>query len=207
MSLAFFDLDGTIVKGQSQILLLLYLARTGAIGKFLFVRICLRYLAYKVGLVSNPGQAMAYAYLNIAKGLSREAMEDIVTDFYDKILRYRLCVTAVARVKKHIESGDEVVLLTNVFEPLAKVVAQRLGINRVIATRMEVVNRAYTGKIKGKIVYGDNKAEVLRRHYKEEQLRNGYAYADHPSDRAFLNMVGTAFLVDAREGRIKPYAQ
>ncbi len=186
-------------------LLLVHLVRSGFIGKPLFLKICLRFLAYKTGLVPNPGKAMAYAYRHIAKGLSMEGMEYIITNFCDKVLRHRFIGPAIVRLRKHLDNGDDVVLLTNVFEPLALVVAQHLGIQKVMATKLEVVNRVYTGNIKGKIMYGNNKAEVLRSHYNEEQLRGGYAYADHPSDRAFLNMVGTAFLVDAKKGRINEY--
>lgn len=205
MSVVFFDLDGTIVRGQSQMLLLVYLAREGIIGKLLFVKVCLLFLAYKAGLLQSPERAMAYAYRHIVMGLSKGRMEYILADFIDNVLRRRFCAPVVARVKRHIEDGDEVVLVTNVFESLAKMVANKLAIGKVIATRMEMTGRVYTGNIEGKIMYGDNKAEVLRGHYNEEQLKGGCAYADHPSDRAVLDMVGTAFLVNAKKGKIEPY--
>lgn len=205
MGLALFDLDGTIVRGQSQILLLRYLARMGVVGKPLFVKICFLFLLYKAGFVRSPEKAMSYAYRHITIGLSGERTSRLLARFYDNVLRHRLCAPVVARVKEHIENEDEVVLVTNVFEPLARMVAEKLGIRRVIATRLEMAGRVYTGKIEGGIVYGDNKAEALRRLYDEVELKSGCAYADHPSDRAFLDMVGKAFLVDAREGRIEPY--
>lgn len=205
MGLAFFDLDGTIVRGQSQILLLRYLARMGVVSKPLFLKVCFLFLAYKMGLVRSPERAMAYAYRHITMGLSGERMNRLLTRFFDHVLRHRFCAPVVARVKQHIENDDEVVLVTNVFEPLARMVAEKLGIREVISTRLEMAGRVYTGRIEGRIVYGENKAEALRRLYDEKQLKSSCAYADHPSDRAFLDMAGRAFLVDAREGRIEPY--
>jgi phosphoserine phosphatase len=90
MGLALFDLDGTIVRGQSQILLLRYLARMGVVGKPLFVKICFLFLLYKAGFVEarkRPCPMLPAHHDRIV----RERMSRLLARFYDNVLRHRLC--------------------------------------------------------------------------------------------------------------------
>jgi HAD superfamily hydrolase (TIGR01490 family) len=204
MSLVLFDLDGTIVKGQSQLKLLLYLRQKKLINSLTFLGVSIWFVAYRLGLARNPEKIMRYSYKRIGKGVTVEALNASLEEFYEKILAKAFHAPVVSLLRKHQETNDEIVLLTNVLEPLARVVAQRLGISKVLATELEQAGGVYTGTIKGDIVYGENKVKVLERNYKRDDLKDSYAYTDHPSDAPLLRLVTHPFVV-GRTGMINPY--
>jgi len=60
-----------------------------------------------------------------------------------------------------LEQGIRSVLVSGGFEPIVKVVAKRLGFDRCVCNRMEILNGRITGKIVEPIVDGDAKLNVL----------------------------------------------
>jgi len=60
--LVIFDLDGVIVKGQSQKYFLDFLFKKGKIPLYFYLRVYLWFFLYRIGLVKNPKSVMKYAY-------------------------------------------------------------------------------------------------------------------------------------------------
>src|SRR5699024_5055605 len=82
---------------------------------------------------------------------------------------------------------------TEVVEPIAAA----LGADRVVATRMEIVDGRYTGGIDF-YAYGENKAVAVRElaeRYSYD-LDEAYAYSDLITDAPMLGAVGHGFVVN-----------
>jgi len=189
MSLAIFDLDGTLIKGQSQGYFARYLLGKGKIRPFKILVILLWFLGFKLRLVRNPEVMMKYGFSSLAGQKETEAVK-MIAAFYDKILVNKFNPEILEKLKKHQSSGDRVVIMSNAAEPLVSFIGKKLGIDEVIATRLETKDGVYTGRIEGEIVYGEGKAAMAREAFSEEELKTAYAYADHYSDEYLLDLVG-----------------
>ncbi len=58
----FFDLDGTLIQGQSQKIMALRLWREGQISGLTFIPILFWFLLYKLGVAPNVSWVMSKAY-------------------------------------------------------------------------------------------------------------------------------------------------
>jgi HAD superfamily hydrolase (TIGR01490 family) len=114
----------------------------------------------------------------------------------------------VARVEWHARRGHEVVLVSGMLKPLARMVAMALecelearGVERdvlVSATRVEERNGIFTGRVVGEANYGEGKRramEVLARAM-QINLRESHAYGNTLLDRPMLYAVGHAHAVN-----------
>ena len=159
MSLAIFDLDGTLIKGQSQQFLVFYLYKKKWLGTFRLVVILFWFLGYKIGICRDPNWIFDYAF-ECVKGKSLEDGDKMVESFFHDVLKRKFNDQTVSRLKKHQEKGDEVILVSNAIEPIVRIVANNLGIEKFFSTKLETKSGVYTGKIKGKAVYHQRKIDV-----------------------------------------------
>ena len=146
--LAIFDLDNTLIKKQSQVFLLAYAFKKGHIDFFSYIFIMLWFIAYKIGLVKNPKKIMEFSF-NFLKNKSIDEFESIIDNFFENKLKSTLLIEALKLVKKHKKDGRETLIVSNAIEYIPKKVAQYLGIDYSIGTKLEIVNNKFTGKIKG----------------------------------------------------------
>lgn len=195
MTLAIFDLDNTIVKGQSQLRLLLYLINKGK-AKFIFVApVIFWFVAYKLYLVKNPEKVMRYSF-RIMTDTTPEKQDKLLRIFYDECLSKKINFKIIKRIEEHRKKGDRLVLLSNVLEPLALIVGEKLGFDDVIATKLKIVDGRYTGDIENYIVYGKNKVKALEEKYSAEEINNSFIYADHHSDLPLFKITSNPVVVN-----------
>jgi HAD superfamily phosphoserine phosphatase-like hydrolase len=108
---------------------------------------------------------------------------------------------AIERVAWHAKQGHEIVLISGTLEPLARRAARAMeaelaarGITvtiRVFATRLEVMDGTWTGRVLGEAMFGEAKARAVKRVAKEMQLDlwRCYAYGDSLNDRWLMATV------------------
>ncbi len=187
MSLVIFDLDNTLIRGQSQWLLLGYLLKKGRVNLIYFLKVFSWFLGYKLGLFKNPKKIMAYSF-QLVKNKKVAEIDEMLNDFYNRVLKYKLIKQSVDLLKKHQQKGDKIILLSNAVKPLVEIVGKDLGVDEVIATELEEIDDKYTGKIEDDIIYGDYKADVIKEKF-GDNLAGSFAYADHYSDISLLKLV------------------
>jgi HAD superfamily hydrolase (TIGR01490 family) len=188
MSLVIFDLDNTLIFGQSQRYLLFYLYKRREISLFFLLSMMAWFVGYKLGIVNNPKKAMMKSFM-LLKNKSIELYNKIFNDFYEDVLKSKLNPLCLEKLAYHKKRNDRLVLLSNVIKPLADVVSEKLDIGLVLASEPEIKNGFYTGGINGEICYENNKAKVLKKFFSDKDFADSYAYADHFSDLIMLNMV------------------
>lgn len=183
------DLDGVIIKGQSQRLLLSYLFKKRLIGLFYYLKIYFWFILYKLRLVKNPKKVMEYAF-GFLKNKATEEIDKIANDFFDNVLKKFIYKEIVDIINKHKEEERVLLLVSNAIDIIVKKVSQFLNIENYISTHLEVSNNKYTGKIIGDIVYGKNKVNYIKNFIEKNRmsLNNSWAYGDHISDIEFLEI-------------------
>jgi len=79
--LVIFDLDNTLIKKQSQALLLAYVLKKRLISPFFYFIIMTWFIFYKLGLVKNPRKIMEYSF-SFLKGKRVISFRKIIDDFF-----------------------------------------------------------------------------------------------------------------------------
>src|SRR3989344_298825 len=105
MILAVFDIDNTIIDGQSQRLLISYLFRRGLFPLLPYVGLLFWFLRYRVGLAKKPEDAFRRA-LSCFQGKPSQIVEPILVDFVREVIAPRIYKGSTQKIKEHREHGD-----------------------------------------------------------------------------------------------------
>lgn len=196
-SLAMFDLDGTLVRCQTQRCFLEQCRERGYIGSATRMKLLLWFGLYKAGVVSEPRRAMEYAY-RFAAGWPMERLQQEANECCEQLILPHICPVMRARLEAERNTGRHLLLVSNSIAPLAAAIAGFLKLDGCIGTRLEVKNGLCTGRIEGATAYGVEKVRMVREYVERASLSltGSSAYADHISDLPFLEMAETAVAVN-----------
>src|SRR5699024_5905287 len=102
------------------------------------------------------------AYLTqLCEGWDVQTVRDIVAETLQTIVGPLVYGEAVELIEQHQAAGREVVVVSASGNEVVEPIAQMLGANRVIATRLVELDGRYTGEIEF-YAYGPNKASAMR---------------------------------------------
>ncbi|MBU2603528.1 MAG: HAD-IB family hydrolase [Actinobacteria bacterium] len=196
---AFFDLDGTLVVGQTQRLLVSFLRAEGMVRFGFLVGVALWFAAYRLGLVKATDAARARG-AELMKGMSVSDVAVLMDRFTEEALVPRLHEAAVAALREHQRVGDEVVIVSAALAPVVEALGRRLGVTSCAGTRLEQRGGVYTGRLDGLSLYGTEKSRVALAFATTHgvALENCAAYADHETDVDLLGAVGRPVAVSPR---------
>jgi HAD superfamily hydrolase (TIGR01490 family) len=188
MKLAIFDIDGTLIRGGSERLFWRYLFVNGRQGPrqlLAFLLFMIRYLP--IGGIHTPRKNKAYL-----SGLRVEDVEALARSFVAEKLVHRLYEPAVQRLKQHLNRGDTVVLLSGTLHPIARALADRLGVGYVCATLASQRNGVLLAQPPEMHPYDAAKLNLVTRLAGElnVELRHVAAYGDSKRDLFLLSAVG-----------------
>lgn len=191
----FFDLDNTIVKGQTQIAFLKYLVNRKKRGYFFLFRCFFTFLLYKLGMIKDISKIRKKAY-ELFAGIPTEEIKKYTTAFFENKVKQNIFDGMQQIIKRHKQKGHKLVIISAAFEEIVKKIAEYLNIPEYIATKIEIKNGLYTGKIAGFPIYGYYKIQSIHNKYDDIDYINSYAYADHISDKEFLELFGNSVVVN-----------
>lgn len=196
-SIVFFDIDNTIIRGQSQQLLVKYLFKKRMVSILFLLKLYLWFFLYKLNLVKDPLSVMEYSF-KLIKDWPTKLVDKTLKDFFDIKLKNYIYSDMIKTINNHLRRGDHVFIISNIIYPLARIIAQYLGIRQVIATRLEIINNKYTGRLQNEIVYGTNKVKLAKEFIEKNNLslKKSYSYADHLSDLAILELADNPVVVN-----------
>src|SRR5690606_24448460 len=129
------------------------------------------------------------AYLS---GLRVDEVEALAREFVAEKLVYRLYEPAVARLKQHLHRGDVVVLMSGTLYPIARALAEQLGVDYVCATLISQRNGMFLAQPPELHPYDASKLNIVTRLARELgfELEDIAAYGDSKRDLFLLRAVG-----------------
>lgn len=198
-AIAFFDLDGTLVLGQTQRLLVSFLRARGSVSRRFMAGVALWFVAYRLGLVKATDRARARG-AELVAGRRVDEVEALMDVFAEEELGPRLHAGAVEALRDHQARGDGVVIVSAALTPVVDALGRLLGVSDRVGTPLETERGVYTGGLAGKAVYGPEKVRVAREYLAArgaDPLRCS-AYADHETDVGLLELVGHPVAVSPR---------
>lgn len=198
-SVAFFDLDGTLVAGQTTFLLIGFLRRVGIVSRAFLVGTALWFLGYKLGLVKVSEKSREKG-AGVFRGLSETEVEALMARFTEEVLTPRFHPAATAALAEHLAEGDRVVVISAALEPVVRALCLRLGVQEYVGTPCEVVDGRYTGRLTGPSPHADEKTRVAAAYMSRwgADPEDCWAYADHGTDLGLLRSVGRPVAVNPK---------
>ena len=187
---AFFDFDGTLIAGYSAEAFVLDALRRRKIDPQTMVRSLL------AGIDMHFRGGDVTALMEIAADVGKGRREEALLELGRRLFRERLAGTvypeARALVKAHQRKGHTVALASSATNFQAGPLADDLGIENVLCTKLEVVDGRLTGRVDGPVLWGRNKADAVGAFAAEAgvKLAESYAYANGDEDVEFLETVG-----------------
>jgi len=200
MKLALFDLDHTLLDGDSDVLWCDFLIARGVLERAGFAQRNLDIEArYKTGQV-DPVEFASF-YVSTLAGRSPAQWEPMRQEYLRCEIVPRIPRAATELVRMHQAAGDLVVLTTATNRFLTELTAVFLGIEHVIATETELVDGVFTGRTTGVLNMRDGK--VTRLHAwlqaRGQALTQFHStgYSDSINDLPLLQSVDQAVAVNA----------
>jgi HAD superfamily hydrolase (TIGR01490 family) len=189
---AFFDLDKTIIAKSSALAFSKSFQAGGLISRRAVLRSAYAQFVYLVGGADHDQMEKMRAFMSeLTTGWDVETVKEIVADTLHNIVDPLVYDEAVSLIEEHHFAGRDVIIVSTSGSEVVGPIGEMLGADRVVATRLEVVDGKYSGKIEY-YAYAEEKARAIEElaHKVGYDLANSYAYSDSVTDLAMLESVG-----------------
>lgn len=200
MSLAIFDLDNTLLAGDSDY----------SWGEFLVAKQLVDSEEYRIANDNfyqdyKAGTLDIQAYLRFSLApLTRHSMAELAAlhqEFMQTYIEPMMLTKAQALLQEHRARGDYLLIITATNAFVTRPIAQRLGVDDILATDPEIRDGRYTGNSVGTPCFQGGKVIRLQEWLKTHQqdLEGAYFYSDSINDLPLLEQVTHPVAVDADE--------
>lgn len=197
MSLAIFDLDNTLLGGDSDHAWGQFLVDQGLVDGAEYQRANdYFYARYQSGELDIM-EFLAFALKPLAQH-PREQLDAWHRQFMAQSIAPMRLPKADALLQKHRDRGDDLLIITATNEFITHPIAASLGVDDILATTPEIVDGAYTGRVAGTPCFQEGKVERLNNWLAEtgRNLEGSYFYSDSHNDLPLLRLVDNPVAVD-----------
>ena len=196
-NLAIFDLDHTLLDGDSDYLWGQFLVEQGRVDGEAYERQNkLFYEAYQDGTLDID----AFASFSLAPLAAHEPKElhELHRRFTREKIEPRVAAGARALLDRHHRAGDTLLITTATNRFITEPIAALLGVPNLLATDPEMIGGRYTGRITGHANFREGKVLRLRQWLEQRRIEfaRSTCYSDSHNDLPLLNFADTAVAVD-----------
>ena len=201
MALALFDLDNTLLNGDSDHGWGMFLATAGIVDP---IQQKIKQDFFYEQYLS--GELDIYEFCEYQfEVLANNSLEDLKawhSQFMHDVIEPMITSGKAELLDKHRALGDEIVIITATNDFVTAPIAKRLDVPNLLATTAEFDGERYTGKLSGTPCFQDGKITRLEkwlaqqdRKLDKESLRGSYFYSDSINDLPLLELVETPVAV------------
>tara|TARA_R110002110_G_scaffold66978_1_gene183014 strand:- start:107767 stop:109224 length:1458 start_codon:yes stop_codon:yes gene_type:complete len=193
-SVAFFDLDRTLIAGYSIVALAMetaaQAARSGRVKQS--AKVLRDVLRHKVDASGSSYHKVVQRTSRALAGMPESTLAELGESAYRNHLAKSLFREAITLVEAHRAAGHHLAIVTAASRYQVEPIARVLGIRDVCCTRLEVIDGLFTGKTIAPLCYGEGKLLAARRVARREKssLDNCWFYSDSSDDLPLLRKVG-----------------
>ncbi|MDB5802221.1 MAG: Phosphoserine phosphatase [Rhodocyclales bacterium] len=200
MNLALFDLDNTLLEGDSDHAWGEFLCERGAVDRAEYEARNNEFFAhYKAGTLDNA--AFLEFVLAPLSRIPRVTLDTLHADFMHTYIAGMMLPAGQALVRKHLDAGDLVAIVTATNAFVTAPIARAFGVQHLIATIPEQVNGRFTGKHRGRPAFREGKVERVEDWLESMALNwqsfaQSWFYSDSLNDLPLLQHVTHPVAVD-----------
>jgi len=197
MSLAIFDLDNTLLHGDSDYLWGRFLAAEGIVDGDFYERENQRfYDQYNAGEL-DIREFLAFSLRPLADN-SPETLARLQQDFVRQQILPIVMPAARQLVDSHRQRGDTLMIITATNRFVTAPIAELIGIPHLLATEPEQHKGRYTGEVSGIPCFQQGKVQRLQQWLTEncQDLQDSWFYSDSHNDLPLLEQVDYPVAVD-----------
>jgi HAD superfamily hydrolase (TIGR01490 family) len=197
MALAIFDLDNTLIAGDSDYSWGEFLVGEGMVDaahyrekneKF--------YQDYQHGNL-DIREYLAFALEPLAR-LTPEVLAGLHRKFMTEVIRPMWLPAAVRLLQKHRQQGDFLLVITSTNRFVVEPICAKLGVDDLLATELAVENHRYNGEVAGEPTFREGKVSRLKSWLETtgHSMAGSYFYSDSINDLPLLEVVEKPVAVD-----------
>ncbi len=187
--LCFFDMDKTLIAGNSGVSFMRYARKHRRASRWRELKALMDYLRYRFDLLD---MSKAYrASLQLLIGVRVEELARFCEEWFEEEIRKLIYPEAHDFVREHLARGDRVTIISNATTYAVEPLAHYLEIPHILATQLEVLDGAFTGNYieplcfrYGKIFWAEKLAVQL-----QAALEESTFYTDSITDLPLLERV------------------
>lgn len=201
MSLAIFDLDDTLLAGDSDYLWGRFLVQEGVVDGEHYERENERFFRqYQEGTL-DIHEWLRFQLRPLAENEPAQ-LRALHARFLDECIRPIVLPAAQALVERHRSAGDTPLIITSTNAFITLPIAALFGIEELLASEPEVADGRYTGGVAGTPCFREGKVERLHQWLRQralaprETLAESWFYSDSHNDLPLLELVGHPVAVD-----------
>ncbi len=200
MGIALFDLDNTLIAGDSDYLWGCFLVEQGIVDRMTYEQANRRfYDQYKVGELDIL-EFLDFQLRPLAEHEPAQLQQWRAQYLEEKIVPI-LLPKARELIERHRDSGDTLVIITATNRFITAPIAGLYDIEHLLATEPQQAAGRYTGRVEGVPCFQDGKVEVLHNWLQTtgRTLDDSWFYSDSHNDLPLLNTVRHPHAVDPDE--------
>jgi len=198
MALAIFDLDNTLLGGDSDHLWGQFLVEKGIVDEAVYKKANNQFYADYLAGSLDILEYLAFS-LKPLKDNSLDTLNAWHAEFMQSHIEPIYLPKAQQLVDKHRANGDTLLIITATNSFVTQPIATRYGIEHLIGADPEMVDGQYTGKVSGVPSFQEGKVTRLNDWLTTNQhdLADSYFYSDSRNDIPLLEIVDHPIVVDA----------
>lgn len=200
VGVALFDLDNTLIAGDSDYLWGCFLVEQGIVDGARYERENRRfYDQYKVGEL-DIHEFLAFQLRPLAEH-DMQQLERWRAQYIEEMITPILLPKARALIERHRTRGDTLVVITATNRFITRPIVDLYGIEHLLATEPELIDGRYTGAVAGIPCFQDGKVSVLEAWLagRRLSLNDSCFYSDSHNDLPLLSRVTWPTAVDPDE--------
>lgn len=200
MPLAIFDLDNTLIAGDSDHLWGEFLVERSLVDAEHFKQKNDEFYQDYVDGNLNIYNYIAFS-LSPLKEHSMTALARLHNEFMESHIKPIMLDQARALIKQHKDNGDTLLVITATNRFVTEPIVNAFGITHLLAIELEIVEGRYTGQSIGVPSFKEGKVTRLKQWLEEHphRLSDAFFYSDSHNDIPLLELVGNPVVVDGDE--------
>lgn len=195
-TIAFFDLDHTLLDGSNGNLYAVQMVREGLMDKKVLLVVIWYSILYKLNRL--PQEEVYRRVLDEMGKYTVPRMIEMMDLGFERYIVPRLYEGGLDLVREHRDRGHMTVIATAAGEYIAERVRAQLGADGILATPTPIKGEHMTSELMGPMAYREGKREMAREYCRVHgaDLQECWFYSDSASDLPLLEAVGHPVMVN-----------
>lgn len=193
----FADFDGTIIRGQSQVMLVKYLFLRNEIGTGVLLKVLFWNLKYRFVNQKIDNKFAEGVYKLILSGRDEQQTTELLKSFVNDILGKALNERVIEIIRKYKNDKYRVIFVSSTLDIILKAFLDEYSLaDEVICTILEKKEGKFTGRIVGRINDGKNRNDLVVAKIKALEPSDIIVISDNLTDIELLKGAGKAIVVN-----------